>query len=243
MYKVVIVDDDMWARADIRATFESLSGDFEVVAEFENAESALWWMYSNQVDMVLTDICMNRQSGLDMIRVAKANGVRAIWVIISGYDDFAFIQEAFRNQVFYYMLKPIQNEDLKSVLDRASVQLSKEADSQRIPEPETKNNQDVLGMLVSYIQEHYAEDITLEELAQMFHIDNSYLSHLFVKKMGMNFSYYRNSIRIHHSKELLLSTQKGISEIALEVGYANVSYFNRVFKDIVGVTPMKYRSQ
>ena len=241
MYKVIIVDDDFWARADIRASFESISSRFEIVAEFDCSEKALRWMYSNPVDLVITDICMDRQSGLEMIRVAKENNVHAIWVIISGYDDFHYIQEAFRNQVFYYMLKPISNEELKSVLDRASAQLAKEPTV--LPHAEPHDQQDTLGMLMAYIEEHYAEEYTLEELALKFHIDSSYLSHLFVKRTGVSFSYFRNSIRIQHAKEMLLNTRKSVSEIALEVGYGSVSYFNRVFKEVVGITPLRFRTR
>jgi len=175
MYTVIIVDDDIWARADIRASFESLSSSFEIVAEFGSAEDALGWLYINEVDLVVTDVCINRRSGLDMIRIARKNNVNAIWVVLTGYDDFSFIQDAFVNQVFYYMLKPIRNDELKAVLERASLQLEKERALQ--PLGARNMQKDDIGMVIEYIDGHYAEDITLEELARKFHIDSSYLSH------------------------------------------------------------------
>lgn len=241
MYRAIIVDDDLWARADIRASFESLTTSFEVVAEFGSAEDALRWMYSNQVDLVVTDICMNRRSGLEMIRIAKENNIHAIWVILTGYDDFSYIQDAFVNQVFYYMLKPIRNDEMKSVLERACLQLDKERNLQ--PRSGQNVKRDDISMLMAYINEHYAEEISLEELARMFHIDSSYLSHLFVKRTGVSFSYFRNSVRIQQAKKMLADTQKSVSEIAYEVGYGSVSYFNRVFKEHVGMTPQKFRSK
>jgi len=59
----------------------------------------------------------------------------------------------------------------------------------------------------------------------------------------VNFSCFRNSIRIQHAKKMLLNTQMSVSEIEFEVGYGSISYFNRVFKEIVGITPQKFRSK
>ena len=238
MYTAIIVDDDQWARVDIRTSFEQLSCGFEIVAEFASAEKALGWMYTHPVDLVFTDICMTKQSGLDMIRLARENSIEAVFVIISGYDDFHYVQEAFRNQVFYYMLKPIKDDELRDLLERVSIHLAQKT---VLTPQETEGKADLFGSVMAHIRQHYDEEFTLEELAQQFHVNSSYLSSLFVKKIGMSFSYYRNNLRIQRAKELLLHSDRSVSEIALEMGYGSISYFNRVFKEMVGITPVQYR--
>ena len=240
MYTAIIIDDDQWARVDIRASFEQHGTGFDVVAEFASAEEALLWLRTHPVDLVMTDICMAQQSGLDMIRTARESGLDSVFVIISGYDDFKFVQEAFRNQVFYYMLKPIQDEEMRGLLERISVHLQQKP-VKNLHENEAQETHDLLSSVAEYVQQHYTEELTLEELAQIFHVNSSYLSTLFAKKTGMNFSYYRNTLRIQRARELLAHSEKSVSEIAMETGYNSISYFNRVFKEIVGITPIQYR--
>lgn len=242
MYKVILVDDDRWARADIRASLESIGCGFEIAAEFENAPTALAWLDGHHADLIITDICMARQSGLDMIRVAREEGLDALYVIISGYDDFSYIQEAFRHQVFYYMLKPLNDGELRAMLERAHAQLDGRK-KQTAPVGPTSEMPDLLSSVKAYIRERYAEEMTLDDLAKHFHVNSSYLSNLFTKKTGMTFSYYRNTIRIARAKALLEHGEMSVSEIAFDIGYSNLSYFNRMFKELVGVTPVQYRKE
>ena len=94
---------------------------------------------------------------------------------------------------------------------------------------------------ISYIREHYQENISLELLADRLEITPEYLSTLFNKEMGINFSIFLKRFRISHAKRLLKGTDKKIYEIAGEVGYNDPKYFNRVFKEEVGVSPGDYR--
>jgi len=93
-----------------------------------------------------------------------------------------------------------------------------------------------------YIRTHYMEHITLEGVAKVVAFSPSYFSRLFKKKMGCNFSAYLNQVHIDASKTALLSTNATASEIAKRVGYEDASYFTRVFKRLVGVSPGYYRS-
>ncbi|MGL4739041.1 MAG: response regulator [Cellulosilyticaceae bacterium] len=101
---------------------------------------------------------------------------------------------------------------------------------------------DIIKTAQNYIQEHYAENLTLNTLADFLFIHPIYLSKLFKERTGQNFIDYLTDIRIEKAKELLTQTHFKIYDISEMVGYESSKYFSKLFKDIVGVTPKAYRS-
>lgn len=95
---------------------------------------------------------------------------------------------------------------------------------------------------IDYIRVHYQESISLEGVASVLDITPEYLSTLFNREMGENFTVFLKKFRISHAKRLLKGTDKKIYEIAQDVGYADPKYFNRVFKEVEGVSPGDYKS-
>lgn len=98
-------------------------------------------------------------------------------------------------------------------------------------------------MTKDYINNHYTEDLTLGKIAKAMSISPSYLSHVFKEHIGYSIMNYTLRRRIGESQTLLINTQKTITEIASDVGYANPNYFNVVFTKYVGMAPSKYRKQ
>ncbi|MGP4042029.1 AraC family transcriptional regulator [Gracilibacillus sp. D59] len=98
----------------------------------------------------------------------------------------------------------------------------------------------VVDKIVSYIEEHYMEDISLESCAEYVDTTPYTLSKAFKKVHGVNFIDYLTKVRMTKAKELLLQTNMKINEIAEAVGYRH-SYFNRIFKKHVGLPPSQYR--
>ncbi|MDF2721432.1 MAG: hypothetical protein K0Q59_1107 [Paenibacillus sp.] len=97
--------------------------------------------------------------------------------------------------------------------------------------------------IVQYLSQHYAEDITLEELSKKFYLDPYYLCHLFKKTTGETIRQFVLFTRIHHAKVLLILTDLPISEIAAKVGFSNFSYFGAIFKRQEGVVPRTFRQK
>ena len=96
--------------------------------------------------------------------------------------------------------------------------------------------------LATYIIEnYYAEDISLQSVASQINVNSSYLSRLFKQKKGENFITYLTRVRINHAKAYLLNRELRVYEIADKVGYHNYTYFSKIFKKSVGVTPEEYR--
>ena len=94
--------------------------------------------------------------------------------------------------------------------------------------------------LLSYLEDHYADNITLEYAAASMNFSTGYFSKIFKKLMGINFVTYLNLVRIEHAVHQLRSTQQKFTDIALNCGFNNIRTFNRVFKEITGCTPSEF---
>lgn len=97
--------------------------------------------------------------------------------------------------------------------------------------------------LLHYIQEHYAEPLSLSELAYHFHFNPSYLSNYFATHNKEGFSEYLNRIRIEKACDLLNRGDVPISDISSQVGYSDHSYFTKVFRKQRGMSPSQYRKR
>lgn len=93
-----------------------------------------------------------------------------------------------------------------------------------------------------YIDVNYAHDLSLSMLAERFYMNATYVSELFKKHVGQNFSSYLTEVRMLKAKELLLEPGLRLVDIAELVGYANASYFSSVFKKQFGISPQHYRT-
>lgn len=99
----------------------------------------------------------------------------------------------------------------------------------------------ILRKAVEYLQAHYNEQVTLNEVAEHSYVSTYYISRMFKRELGKNFVDYLNEIRIEKAKELLKDIRYKTYEVAETVGIPDAHYFSRLFKKYVGVTPTEYR--
>lgn len=99
------------------------------------------------------------------------------------------------------------------------------------------------GIAKRYIDSNYMENITLDLLAELTHMNKFYLVHSFTKYTGMSPINYLTQKRIRVSMEYLASTDYSIAQIASNVGFSSQSYFSQVFRKALGTTPLQYRKQ
>ena len=93
-----------------------------------------------------------------------------------------------------------------------------------------------------YISDHYNEHLTVGQVSDYVQLSNGYFSTLFTQVVGMSFREYLCSVRIEASKQLLLSTEYSLADIAVAVGFPDQSYYCKTFKKITGLTPGKFRA-
>ena len=105
----------------------------------------------------------------------------------------------------------------------------------------TANWYDPIRMAVVYLNEHYAENITVDTLAAIAHYSPAQFRRLFHSLTQMSPSDYITNVRINAAKTLLGTTDRRISDIASDIGFFDHAHFIRTFKRVVGTTPAKYR--
>lgn len=104
------------------------------------------------------------------------------------------------------------------------------------------NSVKVINAIKLYVKDNFFNsDITLEGISRMYHLNMSYLSSLFKKESGLNFTEYLTKVRIDEAKNLLEYSDIKIDDLAYRIGYKNNKYFNYVFKKECGMSPAKYR--
>ena len=99
-----------------------------------------------------------------------------------------------------------------------------------------------IQQLLTYIDEHYGEDITLTLAARKMNLSESHFSKTFKKLVGLNFVTYLNAVRVEQAASMLRDSGKKIADIALTCGFGNIRSFNRTFKEYTGYTPTQFLS-
>jgi two-component system, response regulator YesN len=253
LYKqtILIVDDEPRTRQGLKKTLDTwANGEYQIITA-ANGEETIGIMGQQKVDILLTDIRMPEMTGLELLKVIKERNMSPVIIVISAYSEFEYAHEALRLGVINYLLKPISKKTLieavgdalktvekqqragmiEKVVDNKLVDVSAQNPSNRIPIREA----------LDYINNNLKNDLTQKEVADHVHLNPSYLSVLFKEHVKLTFSEYVTRRRIQRAKELLMSTNLPIVDIAEESGYKTAKYFIKIFKEIEGETPSAYR--
>ena len=108
-------------------------------------------------------------------------------------------------------------------------------------ENDTSGRNTVEKEMVSYIQQNFTGKISLREFGEQFHLSEKYISRYFKEHFHITLSQYVTYLRLEHAKQLLQDTDIPVTDVAMQSGYQNVSYFIRSFQKAYAVSPLKYR--
>lgn len=121
MLKVMLVDDEPYILQGLQVLIDWESGGFEIAATCSNGKEALKYLKENHVDLIISDIRMPEMTGLELLETVKKEKISdAEFVLLTGYDDFAYTQRAIRNGCLDYILKPVEEEELIAVLRKVT---------------------------------------------------------------------------------------------------------------------------
>ena len=235
--QVVLVDDEIMIREGFKRLFDWASHDCEVIGEAADGMEALAQIDHLQPDIVIMDINIPIISGLKVIQTSRIRYPDMAFIIVSGYDDFSYCREALRMRITDYILKPVNYEEFGSCIDRLKIALY---EKRKTEEQDAQEERTITG-IIRYLQEHLDKEISLNILADEFHLSSQYISQLFKSEIGVNFLAYLTSIRMERAKKLLLATSLSIGEISEKCGYADYRVFTKAFKKEEGSTPSQYR--
>lgn len=168
---------------------------------------------------------------------AKRAGILPYTMILSGYDEFRYCQQAIRLGAEDYLLKPVRSSDILQKLKEAADEIEGVTKDTEETIAEGKNY--FVERAKEYMGEHYYENLTLMEVAGKVGITAGYLSTLFSQEKG--FVDYLNELRIDHACTYLRQNYLKTYEIAYKVGFHDEKYFSKVFKRVMGQSPSEYR--
>ena len=234
---VLLVDDEIIIRQGFIKLFDWQAHDCQVIGQASDGLEALSKIDELKPDIVIMDINIPIMNGLKVIELSRIKHPDTAFVIVSGYDDFSYCRQALKLKITDYILKPVNYEEFGNCIDNLKISLFES-------KKENKDSQKKDRMIVSitkYLQNHLQEDVSLNVLAQEFHLNAQYISQLFKSEIGVGFLTYLTNIRIEHAKKLLLSTDDAISDISDQCGYNDYRVFTKVFKKKEGITPSQFR--
>lgn len=99
----------------------------------------------------------------------------------------------------------------------------------------------ILSHAAQFVRQNFINHISINELADFCHCSESYLSHIFKRRFGININTYVNKVRMEAAKDFLVNCDASIEEIAINVGFGDPNYFSRVFTHLVAIPPTEYR--
>ena len=123
MIRVLLVDDEPFIVQGLKVLIDWEQEGYEIVKTAANGMEALEYLKNNQVDLIIADIKMPVMSGMELLEILRKDKVsRADFIILSGFSDFSYAQQAIRFECFDYILKPVVKEELIRVLHRLNYQ-------------------------------------------------------------------------------------------------------------------------
>ena len=232
--KTILVVDDDPGTLEMNMRIAQAHATSHRVLKARNGREALEILRREPIDLVLLDLMMPEMDGFEVLKTMRAQeSTRKIPVVVVTGQMLTEAEMMRLDQgVATVLSKGVFN------LDETLAHIAAALERHRKLNEETQR---LVRQAMAYIHEHYAEPISRTSLAQYVAFSEDYLTYCFRKELGVTPIAYLNRFRVNQAKRLLVETGKSITEIALDVGFSDSSYFSRVFRREVGISPEAYR--
>lgn len=238
-FKVIVADDEKLIANNIARRIEESSEAFRVISRAGTGLEALEQARELLPDVLFSDIKMPEMDGIALISRLREEHPDMLCVIVSGYSDFEFMQAAIRNSAVDYLLKPVNPEELRRLLQRLESTLL--AREQQVVSRREADAASLAESVRIYLQENYARQVDFSALADSLAVSAPYLSKVFHEQTGVSPSRYLTDLRMRQARKLLMDTGLTVREIAARVGYPDPYHFSRSFRNAVGCSPAQFR--
>lgn len=196
MYKLLIADDEPNIREGL-SYLDWAEFNISVAATVENGRAAYEYIKNNEVHILLTDIKMPLMDGLELIRLVKEYNKNIEIVALSGYNDFEFVKHCLKNDVFNYLLKPIDIDEWKETFSEVSKKLDERSEkTQSAIKLGAHSKNHIVSAALEYMNAHYSEQITLTDVASHIYSNPTYLSRVIKTEVGIGFTELLTKLRI-----------------------------------------------
>lgn len=244
-YRIVVAEDEELLLNNLVQKIEQADEDFEIIGKAQTGSQAYELIEKLNPDVVITDIRMPVMDGITMLEKVRKTHPLTKFVITSGFSDFEYARSAITLKVSDYLLKPIDPEELSSVLHRIKkeLQISHSSYDEVFQQgTERMTSEQIAELLKDFLVENYNQDINLNLVANNLNYSASYLTKIFCQVYDCSPSKYVTNLRISHAQRMLLhNPELSIREIGETVGYHDQGYFSRIFKKQTGKSPFEFR--
>lgn len=235
-YPMMIVDDEPHVRALLKNCVNWGEIGIDIVAETGSADEALELAEKINPAIICLDICMPFMNGIEIARAIRERNPTTAIVMISGHDNFSYAQQCIRLGITDYLLKPINEEYLSELMRGICRKLDEEGSFM----PAAGNV--TIREIASWLNDNFArEDLSLQTVASIFHLNPSYLSRAFKQETGENWVDYLTRLRMDRAMQIAKNTDRKCYEIAQDVGFSDPKYFSACFKTFAGKTVNEFR--
>ena len=235
MKTIVIVEDEFRIRQGLSVLINKVDIGCRVIGESENGYEGQKMIRDLEPDIVITDIQMPKMDGLTMIAKVKEMGAECKFVILSGHAEFEYARQGINLGVEEFLLKPATISDVKSLLEKLVKPVEQITNAL-----DGKEYSKVVSNMLQTMETNYGMRLVLDTFAEKYRLTPEHISNLFAKETGSTFSNYLRKIRIEKAKELILTTDLKIYEVACRVGYPDPKYFSKVFKEYTGISAKQF---
>lgn len=239
MYTILIADDEQIERKYLRNIFEKHPRKYQIVGEAADGKEVVRLAWKTKPDVIIMDISMPVLSGLEASLTIKEKLPDTIILLNTAYAEFEFARKAVEYRLDAYLLKPSSEELIFQTIDHCI--RARQEHGGESKQPVVESAVPSMDTVAAYIDKHFKENISLNNLADVAHFSPSYLSHLFHQERGITIKGYLNQKRVAHAVYLLQSSRLSVKEISEQCGFTNISHFNRVFKQYAGKSPAEIR--
>lgn len=244
MYKALIVDDEKPVRIAISKLGKWAHFQIEPPLMAANGKEALATMREVQPDIVFVDMNMPIMNGCEFLKTASEEFPNTRFIVISGYDDFFYAQQAIRYGAVDYLLKPIVEEDLNEAILRTLQNLSPGFTPASEEHEETNLDSDtVIEIIHDYIDKNYSQNIKISMFSDKYFFSKEYLTRQFKARYHCGIYEYVLQVRMERARELLLDPDIKIQDISQRVGYSDNNYFSKAFRTYYGISPSAFRQE
>lgn len=237
MLTVLVVEDEPVVRHGIIHGVDWAALGCRVTGEAANGAEGLALARTLLPDLIITDIRTPRMDGIEMLTALRADGNAAHAIILTAYSDFDYARSAIQLHVSDYLLKPFSDRDLENAIRRLHAETGARPPAEPPLLPRVTNANGYVQEAIAYIAAHFAQELSITEIAEALSVSESRLSHLFRQDTGHTITGYWTRYRIQTAMQLLRDHRVKVYEVASLVGYRDVAYFGSLFKKLTGKTP------
>lgn len=252
MMNLLVVDDEYLIAESISDSLRCDDLELDSVFCAYSVQGAKDILDKNEVEILITDVEMPGESGLDLLRWMEQRKLDPVKILLTAHKKFEYAYNAMQHNCIKYLLKPVSIRVIKMVVQEAIDKRIHEkvfdkwwsslTAEERIRLTREETTMDIVNQVKKVVRENISSlELNRMLIANRIFLNEDYLSYIFHKKSGETLNSFIVSERIRKVKSLLLATDYSIDVVACKAGFSDATYMRKVFKKREQVSPTQYR--